>query len=90
MKLKEELNEAIKRYSTIDKEKAKETIKTVYLSKEYNNLKSRIYWLFFNSFYTGEEVVELHEKYKCNDTHIETLAKNAFNSLGIDIDETIK
>ena len=90
MKLKDELSEAIQRFSSIDKQASRETIQAVYESGKYKVFEERIHWLFFNSFYTAAEISQLYRKYNCNDTHVYTLAKNAFNSLNIDINEVIE
>jgi hypothetical protein len=90
MKLKNELSEAIRRYSYLKKEDASQVIREVYESGKFKVLEERIHWLFFNGFYSAKEIVHFYKKYSCTDRHVYTLAKQAFNSLEINIDEVIK
>ena len=85
MKLEKELREATKRFKQIDKGELINSIKTIVKDKNYKNLETRILWLCLHAVYTDKEIVNLMEAYKCNDSHIETLARNAFKVLDIDL-----
>ena len=85
MRLQNELNEAIKRFKQINKTELTNSIKAIVKEQNYKNLETRVNWLCLHAVYTDKEIVNLMETYECNDDHINTLAKNAFKALNIDL-----
>jgi hypothetical protein len=79
MKLQNELSEMIKRFTLIkgiDKH-----VESVRKKGNYNNLEARIAWDCLHFCYNSEQIEEWYDKYKCNDSHIETVAKLALRSI---------
>lgn len=56
-------------------------IEAVKASDDYNNLKTRIAWDCLRSCFTSAEICSWYNKYDCNDSHIDTLAKKAFDNV---------
>lgn len=85
MKLKSLLPEVVSRFNTIPRETLIRHISKVKTSKNYRDLKTRIAWDLLHATFTASEICDWYDAYKCNDSHITTLAKEALNKAFPDI-----
>lgn len=80
MKLKSELPEMFKRFSSLT-DQIKEYATQLKESGEFKDFETRLAWDCFKAVYNSSEACDLYDKYNCNDTHIDTAVKVALKSI---------
>jgi len=80
MKLINELPDVIRAFETI-KQQIPDHVERVKVEGKYKDLETRISWDLLYATKGSAWICELYDKYKCNDTHITTLAKRALRQV---------
>ncbi len=88
MKLEKELSETVRRLQLLGTETILAHVEHLRANEYYKNLETRAHWDSFKAIYKAAEVSKLYDRYKCNDTHIDTLIRRAFKELNINIEHT--
>lgn len=77
MKLQAELNNIIKKFSTLSKDTVINYARMLKKSGEYNDFITALAWNIALATVTTSIICELYEKYNCNDSHLTTLFRKA-------------
>ena len=80
MKLKDELPCVVAKLEKI-KDKIPPYAEELRTNGEYKDFNTRLSWDCLRAVIGSSGICELYEKYDCNDTHIDTLAKRALRAV---------
>lgn len=80
MKLQDELDNIVNKLQLI-KDKIPPYAEQLKANNNYKNFENRLAWDCLRAVCKIEEICSWYEKYNANDSHIETLAKNALKTV---------
>lgn len=83
MKLQSELNNTIKKINKLGVQEVLDYKEKLIKSNNFKVLNTRLSFDVLNAIYSSNEILELYNKYNCNDIHIETLMLKALKQLNI-------
>lgn len=83
MKLQLELNNTIEKIKSFGVQEVLEYKEKLIASNDFKVLNVRLAFDVLSVIYSSSEILELYDKYNCNDTHIETLMIKALKDLRI-------
>ena len=83
MKLQNELNDTIEKINKLGVQEVLDYKEKLIKSNSFKILNTRLAFDVLNVIYSSDEIIELYDKYNCNDTHLETLMLKALKQLNI-------
>lgn len=83
MKLQNELNNTIKKIESLGVQEILDYKEKLIASKDFKVLNTRLAFDVLNAIYSSNEIINLYNKYNCNDKHLETLMLKALKQLNI-------
>ena len=83
MKLQNELNNAIIKINGFGVQEILDYKEKLIKSNSFKVLSTRLAFDVLNAIYSNNEIINLYNKYNCNDKHLETLMLKALKQLNI-------